>query len=489
MKIQPTQEQLDIISAFRTNRVLKVNAVAGSGKTSTLTLLAQDNNKSSIYICFNRAIAEEARTKFPEHVTCRTSHSLAYAEFGIMLKHKLERPKGTYRNVAGTSSEIAKYFAIADIESNDETVKPIKNTAIAAFAKFTVNNFQNSADDTLSAKHLPNADIKDTLSKHQGIQKDYLVNQILKYAKLLWNARSNPASDVLCTPDTYLKLYQLSKPVLSYDIIYLDEAQDSNPAVLDIVRRQTHCKIAYVGDTYQSIYQFRGAVNAMNIIDAPTMLLSKSFRYGSKIAEIAKYVINDAIDVKGNENISSSIQALPSSSYTYIFRTNSHLLETAVALIEQGENIHIDINTRNFVKLLESTQALYKNDYKNVKHEDITPYSTWLDLLEASKEEPELRRLVDIVKNKDVGDFIRNLTMTTDKQSANILLTTAHKSKGCEWSNVVLAGDFPLSSSADPLDGMSQQEINLLYVAVTRAIDSIVLPVQLAEVFEDQEGE
>ncbi|APS68750.1 hypothetical protein AVI55_16905 (plasmid) [Piscirickettsia salmonis] len=42
------------------------------------------------------------------------------------------------------------------------------------------------------------------------------------------------------THDGYLKLYQLSKPILNqYDFIMLDEAQDANPAILDIFERQT----------------------------------------------------------------------------------------------------------------------------------------------------------------------------------------------------------------------------------------------------------
>lgn len=79
---KPTPEQEDIVKAFATTRMLKVNAFAGTGKSSTLQLLATANSEHSLYIAFNKAIADEAAGKFPSNVECRTTHSLAFAKFG-----------------------------------------------------------------------------------------------------------------------------------------------------------------------------------------------------------------------------------------------------------------------------------------------------------------------------------------------------------------------------------------------------------------------
>lgn len=57
-KFSPTQEQLDIVKAFGTTRVLKVNAVSGSGKSSTLKLLAEEYKQPSLLLAFNKAIAD-----------------------------------------------------------------------------------------------------------------------------------------------------------------------------------------------------------------------------------------------------------------------------------------------------------------------------------------------------------------------------------------------------------------------------------------------
>lgn len=483
--MKPTEEQIKIKEAFKSSRVLKVNAVAGSGKSTTLKMLAEDNEKSSLYICFNKVIAEEAREKFPDHVECRTTHSLAFGTHGKVLFHKLSRPKGRYVNVAGTSTEIAKLYKIDEFTC-DNPEDPIMPATIASFVRQTVNRYQNSADEELSKNHVPYSQLKKLEKNHEGLNLRSLTDVILKYAKKLWKDRCDPSSCVLAHHDTYLKLWQLSKPVLNYDIIYVDEAQDSAPTVLDVVSRQTHCKIAYVGDTYQSIYQFRGAVNAMESIVAPTYTLSKSFRYGEAVADVAKWIINGAIDVKGLDTIPSVVGDVIEDKFTQIFRTNGCLLETAVSYLQEGRDVFCEVDTRNFVKQLESGMALYKRNFKDVKHEDITPYSSWSDLVEESKEDPDLKRLVRIIMSGQTQMFIESLnTLNTKRGDADIILTTAHKSKGKEWDHVILGDDFPIPKEEEwgdnPFEEMGQQEINLLYVASTRAIKKLQLPDKLKD--------
>lgn len=484
-KITPTEEQQAIVDTFKTTRVLKVNACAGSGKSSTLKMLANENQVPSLYICFNKSVSEEAKEKFPRHVECRTTHSLAYAEHGKHIAHKLKRPKGAYRNVAWTSQEIAKYYRISDYLLADDTIKA---TTIASFVRSSVDRFQCSTEEKFSSKLLPYHEIVNLKKNHPDLDVKDLGLVVLKYARKLWMDRINPASDVLCSPDTYLKLWQLSKPVLNYDIIYLDEAQDSSPSILDIVRRQTHCKVCYVGDTYQSIYQFRGAVNAMEMIDAPSLTLSKSFRYGQKIADVANWLIGDKMEVKGMETIDSQIKDITQSPFTMIFRTNGALFENAVALVSQGLDVHCDIEATNFIKKLESADSLYRRNFTGVKHEDITPYSSWNDLKADAEEEPELKRIARLVETKQTTRFVTALKQLKSKDGADVLLTTAHKSKGMEWDNVIVADDFPIKR--DMKENTNVQEVNLFYVACTRAIKTLQLPYELQEMFEDtQENE
>ena len=72
------------------------------------------------------------------------------------------------------------------------------------------------------------------------------------------------------THDGYLKLWQLSVPNLvreyGVDCILLDEGQDLSGAMLDVFLHQ-QCARIIVGDPHQQIYQFRGAINAMDSVD------------------------------------------------------------------------------------------------------------------------------------------------------------------------------------------------------------------------------
>lgn len=109
-EIHPQQE--DIVLAVQDNDTIIIDSIAGSSKTISQVIIAHNYPTPSLYLTFSKALAEEAKSVFPDYVDCRTIHSLAYREMGRSIAHKLSRPKGRYINVAGTGSEIAKYYKI-----------------------------------------------------------------------------------------------------------------------------------------------------------------------------------------------------------------------------------------------------------------------------------------------------------------------------------------------------------------------------------------
>lgn len=69
---------------------LVVRAFAGTGKTSTLVRFAQANpNCKMLYLAYNRAVRDEAEQKFPFNVECKTSHQLAWPNFGRHYQQRL----------------------------------------------------------------------------------------------------------------------------------------------------------------------------------------------------------------------------------------------------------------------------------------------------------------------------------------------------------------------------------------------------------------
>lgn len=488
MTIKPTQEQLDIVEAAKAGGNLRIQAAAGAAKTTTLTLIAEEVIVPSLYLAYNKAMAEEAKRKFPDHVEVRTTHSLAYSHIGREYRHKLERPRGGYVNVAGAGAEIARFYKIKEMTLSEE--KSISAAAIGLAVKGTVNAYEYSADLKVEDKHIPLWMIED-FKKRKGFIESTFRREVLKHARRLWKDRTDLKSVVMCTHDTYMKLFQLSYPVLEgYNVIYLDEAADSNACLLDIFERQTAQRIA-VGDTYQSIYQWRGSINAMDKLKYKQMCLTQSFRFGEAIGDVATRILRNKhtgeLDFKVNgweeiQSVATDEFDADGKKYTILFRTNSALLAEAVLLLEQGYKLNIETDMSDFVKMLQSSLALFVGDTRNVKHEDIVPFNTWHELKTEGKANGELTRLAKIVEDGEAKRYISILESHYNTNNPDITLTSAHKSKGREWDIVLLADDFPSCyDEKGKWVGLDDQERNLLYVAATRAKSLLVYNTTVAE--------
>lgn len=483
--IVPTDEQNNVVAMSKIHRALKISAYAGAAKTSTLCMVANEMVVPSLMLTFNKSLAEEAKGRFPSWVECRTTHSLAYASFGAQISHKLKRPQGAYRNVAGTGTEIAKYFKTGDflymLEGEREHRK-MKAGGVGVAIKETVAKFEQSADREMDYTHVSTSPCDQILLKDKKAMRafKYLV---LGAAQKLWALRTDLRSDVLATHDTYLKLYQLSNPDLSkYEVLYLDECQDVNAVVLDIFLQQLgRCRLYAVGDGFQNIYSWRGAMNAMLHLDWPEAKLSKSFRFGQEIGDLADVVLaqdgTKITNVLGWEKLSTKVMPrfdLPAetfnSPYTMLFRTNGALIFEAVDLLERGKKVNLEIDVSDFTKLLDSAIELKRGNMNKVKHENLVQFANWEECgIEAEAVQGELLRVFNMVENNSVYKVLGVLSKHKNVPNPDVTLTTAHKSKGREFDVVILADDFPSPyNQKGEWVGLNDMERNLLYVALTR---------------------
>lgn len=74
----PIPEQEAARELFQKREGLRIDAYAGTGKTTTLKLLADSSSQRGFYLAFNRSIADEASQRFCRQVVCATSHSIAF---------------------------------------------------------------------------------------------------------------------------------------------------------------------------------------------------------------------------------------------------------------------------------------------------------------------------------------------------------------------------------------------------------------------------
>lgn len=480
LSFTPTDEQLAIEGAFKENRFTTIQAKSGSGKTSTLYMLANGTDDKILYLAFNKSMAEEARRKMPDNVECRTLHSICYQQLDQALRHKLTRPEGAYVNVAGTGNEIAKKFKINNlIDKNGKTL--LTRAMIGLMVKQTVGKFEFSDDAHLGRKHFPTVYLADM--KRKNINENKLITEVVSYAKQLWRERIDPKSETIMTHDTYVKLFELSGKDLGYDIIFGDEFQDVNPAFLSILRNAKAAKrIVVVGDEFQSIYQFRGSQNMMKETSTygVELPLTACFRFGPKVADVANMILEDKQPLahplvgKGFDTIVGSYVSDIvdyTKPYTIIFRKNLTLLMEAMDRIADGEDIIINVDTKDFISMVDSVNALRRGDIEKVKHETVLPYATWEEFVDCAESDPDAKRLLNVVVSGKANTIAHTLRTHRNSPTAKVTLTTAHKSKGLEWDQVVVANDFPSNYNKErEWVGLEEAERNLLYVAHTRCI-------------------
>ncbi|CAF0951164.1 unnamed protein product [Adineta steineri] len=517
-KLLLTPEQEVIVCHNLENReTMKINAYAGTGKTTTLIAYAAKRmDESFLYIAYNKAIQTYAEKVFPPNVKCQTIHSLAYAKIG--------------RQYDGCLGNL-RLKSIVDIV-NDRPLIGEKGRSInslyirARFVYNTLNNFIASADFEITDEHVDNSssnqlsnELALTLQEKQNLAAD---------ARHVWSIMKNIRDKrVLMTHDGYLKLYQLSKPQIQlYDCLFVDEAQDLTPAVTDIVNSQRVSKIL-VGDKHQQIYAFRGAVDAMMKIQSTvTYYLTKSFRFGYDIAFMSNLILQKLCNEKkylvGNnkssclDGRSASIENIVNEQKAYLFRTNYSLFNCAVQLIiEKGlknvgfvggkEAMGFDRILDIFYLWLDPEERRKKN--YQIRDPQIQSFQSFKTFEKFSLEvaDTELigkiklvqshgHSLIDKIKQlqeKSCSDI--NQASTKKKQTRFILsikefyleivLSTAHKAKGLEFPIVILADDFLPRSSDVTLDKISldvqRENLNILYVATTRATKELILNMDL----------
>jgi hypothetical protein len=146
-QLTPTAEQQAIIDAYRTGQNLVIEAGAGTGKTSTLKMLAAAApDRSGFYIAYNRAIAKDAGRSFPGNIECRTAHSLAFRAVGSQFKARLDGPRQPARIVA-------QLLRINPLRVDESLM--LSPTQVARVVNDTVANFCRSADAEIAWRHVP----------------------------------------------------------------------------------------------------------------------------------------------------------------------------------------------------------------------------------------------------------------------------------------------------------------------------------------------
>ena len=454
-----------------------VEAVAGSGKSTTIVecIARIPTSQSSLLLAFNKSIADELKNK---GVNARTFHSLTYT---AVTRHK------NTRNVEGNK---LRMLVERNLSGEDAFVYGNFIAKLVGIAR--------QAGVGCLVQDIPGE--WDALVQYHNLE---LENENASYSRALELASKllewSNASPMVDFDDL---LYIAVKDGLSlpkFDFVFVDEAQDTNAIQRALLRKilKPTSRVIAVGDSAQAIYGFRGAdSNSLQLIsdefNCTKLPLTVSYRCPTSVVEYAHQWVGHIEAAEGAPR--GEVQQLGTNWTTKSFAPNDLIVcRTTKPLIQVGYKL---LKARVPARIMgrEIGQGLKSLINKlNAKGIDAlgTKLGAWCerevekalvkkhdDKVEAIQDKADaISCLIDGLPetNRTIPALLAVIDELFSEGVNVVTLATIHKAKGLEAHKV-----FWLNSSQCPAkwakqDWQKQQEINLCYVATTRAQETLVL--------------
>jgi len=462
--LTPTGEQQAIIDACVGGGDLVVEAGAGTGKTSTLRMVASAMpGRRGLYVAFNKVTADEAKRSFPASIDCRTAHSLAYRATSDGLKARLNGP----RVPADRSAEVLRILEPLRVHA-ELLLNPGTQARLAIEA---VGQFCYSADREVGAHHVK---VPKGLSERE---ERLLREAVLPYARAAWEDVCSPRGQLHFAHDHYLKQWALTNPRLKADYVLLDEAQDSNPVIAHLVQSQQNAQRIAVGDSNQAIYSWRGAVDALATWPAQQRLqLTTSWRFGPAVAaEANKWLalLGAPMRLTGSGPASRVVDGGLEHPKALLCRTNGEAIRRAMLALANNRRPALAGGGAAIKSMAEAAITLQKG--KGCSHPELLAFTSWDQLrqyVNTEKSAGELRTFVRLIDSHGPQEILKAVGQLVSERGADVTISTAHKAKGREWDTVAVCDDFdePKPDEATGLVAPPRREDQMLaYVTVTRA--------------------
>lgn len=472
-----TEQVLNIHAAFSTKKSIEVIAGAGTGKT---TLIVTGNHllpHQTLFLSFNKAIAEELVKRMP-HRACKTFHAIALNQLTSRVG-KLKVDSYKYSRLAtkkyGSSREDAN--AVASV------VDMFQLRAEGCFAKpsqWTPQFLQ----ETIGETDLYSIDFPETLSQTTALAQ---ASELLQ--------TESKSLTALSFGDMLFFLVHFAKErrwdLRDWDCLVVDEAQDVSPIRLELIKLLSK-RVIQVGDPRQAIYAFAGAMTtamdsiseAYNCVPFP---LSVTWRCSTEVIKEASTIVGDFLIARPNAP-AGRVEEIPESQLyrcyldeqsMVVCRTNAPLISVALRMYQN--NIPFNLMA-DFPERLSKRCKKLAEDCRGMAAFRSAVEDSRDTKLAAAKSKGLQARINDehdcilVVADRcnepyAVSETFKQLGYCT----TGVMLATGHKSKGLEAQNVfILRPDLIPAPWVDELDEEAmQQERNLKYVMITRAKDNL----------------
>lgn len=460
-----TDEQLDILNrAVCTGDNIMINALAGTGKTSTLEAIGRGLSETAmLYLVFNKKNADEATDRMPSTATVRTFNALGHRVWATTQAQNLKiDPKKT--------SNILREIINSTPKEHQSAIWSVFGEVVDGVAKakalgYVPGDGYPSAKRLLTRQQFHNAldEVPDDLAAD-------LIDAILarsikqSYSGLL------DYNDQVYMPAVFGGVFP------KYPLVLIDEYQDLSPVNHLLLSRLVKNRHIGVGDPWQNIYGFRGA-KARGMAEATAayrcteLPLSISFRCPSEIVRsVHWHVPHFKWFIEGGqvERPTRFHSRDFADSATILCRNNAPLLRLGMQLLSAGRSISIagsDIGPR----LIGTMRKLGRENLP--RQGVIAAIAEWEaeKLAKESSSAPDMAACMRVFAEHgtDLGQAIAYAEHLF-KQQGQLYLSTIHKAKGLEWPIVYHLESWMLRKNP------TSQDKNLDYVASTRSSDRLI---------------
>ena len=470
---------------------LVVEAAAGAGKTSTLLQILRllPSDKKVLFCAFNKDIVKEITKKVPKDITnvdIRTVHSLGFLMIQRNLKGEEIIPnENKYRQFIYNNLDEISMINTTYMKYKDK-MKYIDNICnLVDFARFYLVNSEKEIE-----KLVDRYDV------------DIIADEVEATIKVLeWGKTS--INEIDFTDMIWLPYVLDLKPIgLLFDYILGDECQDFSIAQRELLLRcrKINTRMFFFGDKNQAIYSFCSAdPQSFDVLkslpNTKSLPLSISYRCAKNIVRFAQNIVetiehNEANVNEGEIKYNVQLEEVEDGDMV-LCRNNAPLMKIYNDFIRMGKKCQIkgkDIGL-NLKKLVKSM----KQDELNVSLEKDGLFVRLYDSLFSMRDkmikqsgldnktimnDSKITSRLDMIKalevlseglntSDELVDKISN--MFSDKKINGISLSTIHKAKGLEATNVYIVCPSLMPCKSATLPWELEQERNLQYVAYTRA--------------------
>jgi hypothetical protein len=479
-----------------------VNAVAGSGKTATLELLARYIKSKAMFVAFNAHIAKELNAKLkPYGMSARTLHSVGFGALRYKFKFSTKPEPSKYRRLAREiQDDIARCSAVNGVRLSSSLCSLLATEYPLGELLQLVGHLRTTLAEVVDRPTVMALANQYAIGVEPGMMVFYV--QALRY--MLKRGAAEIAEGLVDFTDMIWGPWVHNCKPFQLSWVLVDEAQDLNPAQLDLAMRcrYRNGRMLFVGDRSQAIYGFAGAMadgidQIVEATGAKELPLSTCYRCPTTHLELAREIVPQIEAAPGARQgviggcSEEQVMEVVAPGDIVLCRTTAPLIKLCFALLLAGVSARVRGR-----KIGEALVALIERLAKRraFKYAEMDrAVALWLKRESAKVlrrnggdlEDSQLQGLQDradtvmALWSGSDATSIAGLTQDIEGLFSNdrpsVWLSTVHRAKGLEAEVVYILRPDLMPLPFARKGWQVQQEYNLLYVALTRAKRALVM--------------